>query len=398
LPTPVLHDPINPRSYSSNALTSQSCLQVLLPRLLVLFAMLLPVTTVEAQSWPRLQTAEWTKTNFDKMSIEPDEIMSGGPPKDGIPAIDRPQFITLEAASEWLDENEPVIAFEHGGMARAYPLQILIFHEIVNDEVGGKPFAVTFCPLCNASIVFARDHNGVVLDFGTTGRLRKSDLVMYDRQTESWWQQFTGEGIVGDYTGDKLTQVPSQIVSFETFQEAFPEGEVLSKETGFQRQYGQNPYQGYDSIHNTPFLYQGKTDPRLRPMERVLSIPSGDGYHLVPLTELEDTSVLSMQLEGSDVVVFAPGVAASALDQSEIAASRDIPAAAAFSVVHGEQTLKFEVRDGNIVDSSTGSTWNALGHAVSGELAGERLQQIDSGVHFAFAWLAFDPDASIYGQ
>lgn len=349
-----------------------------------------------SQSWPRLQTAEWTKTNFDKMSIEPDEILSGGPPKDGIPAIDHPLFVEQSDAAEWLAGNEPVIAFQHGDDARAYPLQILIFHEIVNDEVGGKPFTVTFCPLCNASIVFEREIDGKVLDFGTTGRLRKSDLVMYDRQTESWWQQFTGSGIVGDYTDVRLTQVPSQIVSFDTFREAFPDGTVLSRETGYLRQYGQNPYRGYDSIHSTPFLYRGKTDPRLPPMERVLSVTDGEGYHLVPLTELEDKAILSMQLESGSVVVFAPETAASALDKSSIADSRDVPAAAAFSAVLGEQTLEFELNGGQIIDNATRSTWNALGHATSGELKGQRLTQLDSGVHFAFAWLAFDPDATIF--
>ena len=352
----------------------------------------------EAKNWSHLQTAEWMKTNFDISSVEPQEILSGGPPKDGIPSIDEPKFVSQADAMEWMADNEPVIAFEHAGDARAYPLQILIFHEIVNDEVGGKPFSVTFCPLCNASIVFEREFEGQTLDFGTTGRLRKSDLVMYDRQTESWWQQFTGAGIIGDHTGSKLVQVPSQIVSFETFRKVFPKGEVLSKETGFYRQYGRNPYQGYDSMDNTPFLYDGDLDPRLPPMERVLSVPSGDGHHLVPLSLLEEKATLTLQLEGDDIVVFAPGTAASALDDSSIADSRAVPAAAAFSAELEGKTMEFEVLDGQIMDKETGSAWNALGHAVTGELAGKRLQQLDGGVHFAFAWLAFDPDASVHGK
>ena len=143
--------------------------------LLISTFVFLLASVANAQS---LKTSEWTKTNFDIMSVEPSEIMSGGPPKDGIPPIDRPSFISQADAAGWLADNEPVIAFEHGGVARAYPLQILIFHEIVNDEIGGKPFSVTFCPLCNASIVFEREIEGEVLDFGTTGRLRKSDLIM----------------------------------------------------------------------------------------------------------------------------------------------------------------------------------------------------------------------------
>lgn len=360
-----------------------------------LVALMLVSGSAQSQGLPRLQTAEWMKTNFDIMSIDPAEIMSGGPPKDGIPAIDKPKFVSQAKALDWLADNEPVIAFEHGGVAKAYPLQILIFHEIVNDEVGGKAFTVTFCPLCNASMVFDREVEGEILDFGTTGRLRKSDLVMYDRLTESWWQQFTGTGIVGDYTGTQLKMMPSQIVSFKTFRTAFPQGEILSRDTGFQRQYGHNPYQGYDSIDNTPFLYRGELDPRLPPMERVLSVPGSDGYHLLPLSVLENESLLAMQLGEEAVIVFAAETAASALDQSTIAESRAVPAAAAFKAKQGDTTLEFEMRAGKIMDKATGSAWNALGHAIDGELAGSRLQQLDSGVHFAFAWLAFDPDATV---
>jgi len=140
-------------------------------------------------------SAEWPKTDFENSSVDHSEIMSGGPPKDGIPAIDNPAFIDASVASEWLKDKEPVIAIEIDGIARAYPLQILMWHEIVNDEIGDSAVSVTFCPLCNASIVFDRDLDGVRYDFGTTGRLRLSDMVMYDRQTETWWQQFTGEGI-----------------------------------------------------------------------------------------------------------------------------------------------------------------------------------------------------------
>jgi hypothetical protein len=121
--------------------------------------------------------AEWPRTDFGKYTVPLSEIESGGPPKDGIPAIDRPRFVNPKDAARWLDPREPVIVFEHRGDARAYPLQILMFHEIVNDVVAGTPVAVTFCPLCNASIVFDRRVDGTLLDFGTTGKLRKSDLV-----------------------------------------------------------------------------------------------------------------------------------------------------------------------------------------------------------------------------
>jgi len=356
------------------------------------------LTPVSADSLSRLKTTEWKLTNFDIFDVDPSEILSGGPPKDGIPAIDNPKFVSYEEAMPWLADNEPVVAFEHGGQARAYPLQILIYHEIVNDKVGGKAVSVTFCPLCNASIVFDGEIEGTTLDFGTTGRLRNSDLIMYDRQTESWWQQFTGKGIIGDYTGTRLQQLPSQIISFATFRDVFADGEVLSQETGFRRRYGNNPYSGYDDIDNNPFLYRGDLDPRLPPMERVLSIPVASGYQLVPLSKLEQEPLITIQSDKTPVVVFALSTAASALDDESIANSRDVPAAAAFHAEHNNQKLTFSIDDGQITDSETGSTWNVLGHAINGKLKGERLQQIDSGVHFAFAWLAFDPDAVVYDQ
>jgi len=176
---------------------------------------------------------EWPNTDFSKRTVEISEIESGGPPKDGIPALDRPGFMSVRRAELWLKPEEPVIALRVGEEARAYPIQILMFHEIVNDTVGGIPVAVTFCPLCNASMAFDRRVEGRVLDFGTSGRLRFSDLVMYDRQTESWWQQFVGKGIVGRYAGIKLARIPSSIVAFGDFAAAYPKGRVLSRETGF---------------------------------------------------------------------------------------------------------------------------------------------------------------------
>ena len=177
---------------------------------------------------PPFSTGGWS-TNFDRRLVEWEEILSGGPPKDGIPSVDDPTFESVGDASDWLTDRDPVIFFEHNDDIRAYPLAILIWHEIVNDEVGGMPVAVTFCPLCNASIVFDATIDGVVHEFGTTGRLRNSDLIMYDRVTESWWQQFTGEAIVGDYTGRQLTFLASQVISCGDFAAEFPDDQVMAR-------------------------------------------------------------------------------------------------------------------------------------------------------------------------
>src|SRR5216683_6952868 len=194
-----------------------------------------PIPTAVQLSGLRFSTRGW-KTNFSKAQVPLSDIESGGPPRDGIPPIDQPKFVSPAEAGAWMKDQEPVIAFELNGNARAYPLQILIWHEIVDDEVGGVPVAITFCPLCNTAIAFDRRVDGQTLRFGTTGNLRRSDLVMWsDDPGETWWQQITGEALVGDLVGRQLTMLPAEIVSFADFKAAFPSGQVLSRDTGNPR-------------------------------------------------------------------------------------------------------------------------------------------------------------------
>ena len=340
-------------------------------------------------------TAGW-KTDFTKHSVPLSQIISGGPPKDGIPAIDKPAFETVDGAGKWLKPKEPVILFEWNGEARAYPLQILIWHEIVNDTVGGQPVTVTFCPLCNTAIAFDRRLDGRVLDFGTTGKLRFSDLVMYDRQTESWWQQITGESIVGVLTGKRLKFLPAQIIAWDLFRQQFPTGRVLSRTTGHVRPYGQNPYVGYDDVGSSPFLYTGRTDRRLRPMERVVTVSLGSENVAYPFSVLEKVGVINDTVARRPIVVFFQKGVASALDGSSIADSRDVGTAAVFSRTVDAKPLTFR-RDGNkFVDAQTGSTWTILGVSTAGPLKGKRLPQIVSGQHFWFSWAAFKPGTRVY--
>lgn len=369
---------------------------------------LIRIALLSAVSWGALEAAdpkwnrilpaqgEWSRTDFSKSIVDPREIESGGPGKDGIPAIDRPRFVSPAEADRWLDPREPVIALEIAGQARAYPLSILIYHEIVNDTVGGTPVAVTFCPLCNASIVFDRRVDGRPLDFGTTGRLRKSDLVMYDRRTESWWQQFTGQGIVGHYAGARLIQVPSHIVAYEDFKAAYRGGRVLSRETGHSRPYGRNPYRGYDRIGDQPFLFRDPADSRLPPMERVISVTSGATQKIYPFSALSQTPVINDEIAGLPVVILSKAGTLSVLDEETIRASRTIPSATAFDRRISGRILHFEWHDGGIRDRETGSAWNLFGQAIEGPLRGRRLASAESGVHFAFAWLAFNPASEIY--
>ncbi len=336
------------------------------------------------------------KTDFGRHSVPLAEIASGGPPKDGIPAIDRPELIRASEADAWLRPREPVILVERDGDARAYPLQILIWHEIVNDTIGGIPVAITFCPLCHTAIAFDRRVGGRVLDFGTTGKLRFSDLVMYDRQTESWWQQASGEAIVGALTGVRLIPLPAQIISWATFKQAYPGGEVLSRRTGFQRAYGQNPYVGYDDLASSPFLYRGPTDPRLRPMERVVTVSLGAEAVAYPFRILDNVRVVNDTVGGTPIAVFFEKGVASALDRSDIASSRDIGTAGVFARALDGRVLSFALADGRVIDTQTASRWTILGTAVEGPLKGKRLAPVVHAQYFWFSWAVFQPKTRVY--
>jgi hypothetical protein len=265
------------------------------------------------------QMQGWT-TDFSKTTISFDEIRDGGPPKDGIPALDDPKFAPLDQADQ-LSERDPVIAFSHNGDARAYPLSVLMWHEIANDTVGGKPVTITFCPLCNAAIAFDRTFEGEVLDFGTTGKLRNSDLVMYDRQSETWWQQFSGEAIIGKHAGKSLTMLPSSVMSWASFKKAFPDGTVLIPNNPEARDYGRNPYTGYDTL-SAPFLYDGQLPDDIPAMSHVVVIRRavGEDPIIVALNAVSQTG--SYEVEGYRIA-WEKGLA-SALSTTRISEGREI--------------------------------------------------------------------------
>ncbi len=281
-------------------------------------------------------TSGW-RTNFKKHTVPLSEFASGGPGKDGIPALNRPRFTSVTAASRFLEAREPVIELAVNGDVRAYPLQILIWHEIANDRVGGTPVAVTFCPLCNTTIVFDRRLGGRVLDFGTTGNLRNSDLVMYDRQTETWWQQFGGDAVVGALAGQKLRKLPARIVAWEDFEREHPGGKVLSRNTGYGRSYGENPYAGYDSVDSPPFFpAAGADDKRLLPKERVVFIERGDEQVVVPFATLAKEKKIEVEVGGERLEVVWKAGARSALDSTSVAAGREVGAASVRSLETGK--------------------------------------------------------------
>lgn len=267
---------------------------------------------------PSFWKHEWPETDFGKTSISNwVEIMSGGPGKDGIPALDDPQWVEV-AQKQGLEPREPVITLApDGARARAYPLRYLMWHEIVNDSIGGVPVAVTYCPLCNSAIVFDRRVAGQVLSFGVTGKLRNSDMVMYDRETQSWWQQALGQGIVGDLTGITLNTLPSWMESWEAFQAAHPDGLVMA-EPAFPRSYGTNPYRRYDTSQR-PFLYSGDPPPHGIPsLERVVRV----GDRAWPMSRLAKEGTIT---EAGITLIWAD-TQASALDTDAIGKGRDVGA------------------------------------------------------------------------
>ncbi len=340
----------------------------------------------------------WT-TDFCQTTIDMSEVISGGVPRDGIPPIDNPIFDDVSVATQWLQPQSPVIVVEVEGEARAYPLSILTRHEIVNDEIAGIPVAVTFCPLCNSAMVFDRRVEDDILRFGVSGNLRNSDLIMWDDVTESWWQQLTGEGIVGEFAGTQLTILPSVVFGFGVFEERHPNGMVLSPETT-GRTYGSNPYAGYDSRDPRTFLFRGEVDERLNPTERVIAGIIDAQPMAYPFGLLEAERVVNHTVNETDLVVLWQPGAASALDDRIIDNSRDVGMAAIYAREVDGQTFTF-VYDADaeeIRDQQTDSLWNVFGEAVSGELEGTQLRQLLAAPHFWFAWAAFHPETPLYGE
>jgi hypothetical protein len=314
---------------------------------LVLSALVLPAV---ARAGPEEWRREWPHTDFSRHSVAYNEIVSGGPSKDGIPAIDQASFVAV-AEAHGLAPHEPVISVQIGGEARAYPLRVMIWHEIVNDTVGGTPIAVTWCPLCNSSVVFDRHAGGRTLSFGTTGKLRNSDLVMYDRETESWWQQFGGDCIVGTLVGAELKYLPARVESVERFRARFPHGRVLVPPDPEGRDYGRNPYAGYDSA-GRPFLYRGSLPQGVPPLARVVSV--GEGAWTLDLVKSRQ------RLEvGELVITWEPGQN-SPLDAAQIEAGQDI------------------------------------GNVVVQRRTAQGLEDAVYDVSFAFAFHAFHPQAPIH--
>ncbi len=331
--------------------------------------------------------------------LDPALIRSGGPPPDGIRPIDSPAF---EAASSvgYLEDEEAVLALEINGDARAYPLRIMTRHELVNDRVGGIPVTVSYCPLCNSGVAYDRRVGYRVLDFGTSGSLYQSSLVMYDRQTQSLWTHFDGTAVVGELAGIRLHFYPVAVVAWKDWLEAYPGGRVLTPESGYGGGYGRNPYVGYE---NSPALlsesFQSEPfDERLPPKERVIGIRSSSSNDAVAVRHacLRLSGVIAAELDGAPLVVWNRPGARSAIDASEVASGRDVGSTGVFAAEmepHG--ALTFTPTEDGFRDAETGSDWNLFGLSVAGTLQGSRLMPLEFLDTFWFAWATFEDDTRI---
>ncbi|MDP6821757.1 MAG: DUF3179 domain-containing protein [Dehalococcoidia bacterium] len=347
------------------------------------------------------------ETDFTRFAegLDVGNIRSGGVPRDGIASIDDPRFAPVSDPPDYMRDEEPVIVLKLNGDIRGYPLGIMTFHEIINDVVGGEPVIVTFCPLCNTSLAFPRTlPDGTILDFGVSGFLQNSDLIMYDRQTDSLWQQITGTGLIGTHAGTQLEFLPVAVGSWADYSASFPDGQILLRPTGDERHsiteqplardYSRPPYPGYDDINSSPFLYDGPFDGRLLPMERVASVSTGEVDVAYPYSFLAEHPVINDVIEGMSVSVFFDNGTDSAFTARSGNFSRSGSTTMFERTVEG-RVLTFELVEGVITDLETGSFWNKFGAATDGELVGTQLRPVTHAAHFWFAWAAFRPDTEV---
>jgi len=332
---------------------------------------------------------------FPTTLVDRDRIVFGGAPPDGIPPIDEPRY---ESASEvdWLEPNDPVIVLAHAEEVRAYPVQVLIWHEIVNDELGGAPVAVTYCPLCNSGVAFDRSVAGDVLDFGTSGALYQANLVMYDRQTESLWTQFDGRAVVGTRVGDQLRLLPTSMVSWGDYLAAHPDDSVLARDVVDPKPYGSNPYAAYDQRTATvDGFFAGDADATLLPYERVVGIDLDGSALAVPTARLAEVGALETTHADMKLTIWHRPGTASALNAPQIADGDDVGATAVFVAEVAGGPASFSVTDGGFVDDVTQTVWNIFGEAVAGPLDGERLRPVTHVDTFWFAWATFRPGGAL---
>lgn len=339
-------------------------------------------------------------TDWSSAQVDLDEFILGVSathPLDAIPPIDEPVYESLIDAAVWLADREPGAVVQIEGDIRFHPLSILNRHEVVNTTIGDVPVAVTFCPLCNSAMTFDRRIDERTLRFGVSGLLRNSDLVLWDDATTSLWQQITGEALVGAYAGRSLVSLPTAIVSFGDLKREFPDASSLSRDTGFDLDYGFNPYSGYSGRFAPIMPVTGERDDRYPALERVVAVEHGEMRKAYPFSAVREVGAVNDFIDDHPVaVLWGSPDTADPLDSAVIADSTAIGTAIAFDpVVRGVALTFSKVGDG-FVDNETGSSWSILGLAVTGSMSGERMEILTHRNDFWFAWSAFFPNGEVY--
>ncbi|MGH2377754.1 MAG: DUF3179 domain-containing protein [Acidimicrobiia bacterium] len=309
------------------------------------------------------------------------KIRSGGPPPDGIPPVEEPRYISVAEASERWDEDAIIDAFTIDGQPRAYPRMITVWHEIVNETSADGPIAITYCPLTGSTIVFSGAlEGGTTTTFGTSGQLYNSNLVMYDRATDSMWPQLLGTAVRGERKGERLREIPGAVTTtFGRWKAKYPTGTVLSTETGHVRPYGTSPYGSYDRDDRIIFPVENH-DITYHRKKVVVGIRHKGGTLAIPKAEFAERRLANTELAGTPLVaLYDP----------------DLDAVRVFDRTTGQGPVGFAIRDGALVDEETGSHWSPEGQAELGPLAGTKLQQISAYDVMWFAWAAFNPYTNI---
>jgi peroxiredoxin len=319
-------------------------------------------------------------SNGVKHTVPLDRIFSGGPPKDGIPSIDRPKFITPSEADRFLKDDDLVLGIVIDGVAKAYPRKIMVWHEIANDEINGIPVVITYCPLCYTGAAYVRIIDGEPVEFGVSGKLYNSDLVMYDRKTNTYWSQILGQGIVGELAGFELPRLPLETLEWGNWKLLYPDTQVLSQDTGFARSYGRDPYSFYYASPGLMFPVEND-DGRLHSKTLVYGVDLHGSAKAYPEDEIRSIRILNDEVGGEELLILW---------------HPEKNVVSIFSRAVAERVLEFELREGRLFDIETGTEWNFNGVALGGELSGENLTVIVAPAHFWFAWAAFKPDTSLF--
>ncbi len=315
------------------------------------------------------------------------DVQDGGPGKDGIPSVDEPKFESITAA-DYMTDFDLILTIHKDGAQHSYPHPVLDWHEIVNDEVGNTAVTITYCPLTGTGTAWDRTLNGVKTTFGVSGLLYRNNLIPYDRKTGSNWSQMRLDCVNGELAGEQVVTYPMVEMSWTTFKKLFPQEQVLSTDTGSNRNYGRYPYGAYRTNHDLIIFPVGQEDSRLPAKERVLAVEVADKARVYRFGTFQSgLDVISDSFGGVDLVVFG-----SLQDNIMMAYQAQIGDGTKLEFVAEEALLE----GGVVMSDQLGNKWNIFGRAVEGPMAGQELVPVTTSMGYWFAFGAFYDQLEIY--